>query len=79
MSRPDRTGAEELFHRMVMAATAEGKLLGEWLYEALAIPFDFTGSWGAAKSADKRRKYDTAAKDFARRLAEALAEKDRKA
>lgn len=76
-SQPERTPAEELFHRMQMAASAEGKLLGEWLYEALAVPFDFTGRWGAPNSGEKRRKYDAAAKDFARRLADALAEKDR--
>lgn len=75
-SKPDRTPAQELLHRMEMAASAEGKLLGEWLYYALAEPFDFTGVWDRPNKADLRKKYQRAAQAFARQLAEALVETD---
>lgn len=64
----------ELLHRMEMAASAEDTVLGEWLYEALSEPFGFSSRWDTAGKAERRKKYNQAAKNFARRLAAALAD-----
>jgi hypothetical protein len=64
----------EPLHRMQMAANAEGTTLGEWLYDALSEPFDFTGKWGVPGKAERRKKYNAAAKAFAAKIADALAD-----
>lgn len=72
-SRPEKPTAKALLARMEDAAGKEGKPLGEWLYEALAEPFNFSGPWGAPNKAETRKKYNAAADAFAQRLAAALA------
>lgn len=67
---------DDTLRRLEATAAAEGKKLGEWLYEALTEPFQFRGDWSRPGMSTARNKYNRAAKAFASRLIRALGKED---
>lgn len=70
---PPPLTVEKLLTTMEAAAAADGKSLGEWMYERLETQFGLR-PWNRGTNLKNCRKYELAATSFAVRCAAALLE-----